>query len=69
MDHPNIAKVFDAGSTEILAAYFVMELVAESRSPSTATRTICPSGNAWNCSSKSARPSSTHTRKGSSIGT
>jgi eukaryotic-like serine/threonine-protein kinase len=27
MDHPNIAKVFDAGSTEIGRPYFVMELV------------------------------------------
>ena len=27
MDHPNIAKVFDAGSTEAGLSYFVMELV------------------------------------------
>src|SRR5436853_3556729 len=27
MDHPNIAKVFDAGATEIGRAYFAMELV------------------------------------------
>ncbi|MCB9854701.1 MAG: serine/threonine protein kinase [Phycisphaerales bacterium] len=27
MDHPNIAKVFDAGSTELGRPYFVMELV------------------------------------------
>jgi len=27
MDHPNIAKVFDAGATEIGRPYFVMELV------------------------------------------
>jgi serine/threonine protein kinase len=27
MDHPNIAKVFDAGSTESGRPYFVMELV------------------------------------------
>ena len=27
MDHPNIAKVFDAGSTEAARPYFVMELV------------------------------------------
>ena len=27
MDHPNIAKVFDAGSTESGQPYFVMELV------------------------------------------
>ena len=27
MDHPNIAKVFDAGTTESGRPYFVMELV------------------------------------------
>src|SRR5678810_473134 len=27
MDHPNIAKVFDAGATEMGRPYFVMELV------------------------------------------
>ena len=27
MDHPNIAKVFDAGATETGRPYFVMELV------------------------------------------
>ena len=27
MDHPNIAKVFDAGATEAGRPYFVMELV------------------------------------------
>ena len=26
MDHPNIAKVFDAGATEFGRRYFVMEL-------------------------------------------
>ena len=37
MDHPNIAKVFDAGATDSGRPYFVMELVKEFRSPSTAT--------------------------------
>ena len=27
MDHPNIAKVFDAGATPFERPYFVMELV------------------------------------------
>ena len=27
MDHPNIAKIFDAGATETGRPYFVMELV------------------------------------------
>ena len=40
MDHPNIAKVLDAGATETGRPYFVMELVRASPSPSTATRTI-----------------------------
>lgn len=31
MDHPNIAKVFDAGATEAGRPYFVMELVAGTR--------------------------------------
>jgi serine/threonine protein kinase len=31
MDHPNIAKVFDAGSTETGRPYFVMELVRGTR--------------------------------------
>ncbi|HEY5913390.1 MAG TPA: serine/threonine-protein kinase [Verrucomicrobiae bacterium] len=31
MDHPNIAKVFDAGSTETGRPYFVMELVSGAR--------------------------------------
>ena len=33
MDHPNIAKVLDAGATESGRPYFVMELVKGSRSP------------------------------------
>ena len=39
MDHPNIARVLDAGATETGRPYFVMELVYGSRSPITATRT------------------------------
>ena len=36
MDHPNIAKVFDAGATATGRPYFVMELVRGIRSRSTA---------------------------------
>ena len=43
MDHPDIAKVFDAGPTRDGRPYFVMELVAACRSPSTATATAWPS--------------------------
>jgi eukaryotic-like serine/threonine-protein kinase len=39
MDHPNIAKVLDAGTTESGRPYFVMELVKGCRSRSTATST------------------------------
>ena len=42
MDHPNIAKVLDAGATDTGRPYFVMELVRGVRSPITATRTSCP---------------------------
>ena len=37
MDHPAIAKVFDAGATAAGQPYFVMEYVAGCRSPTTAT--------------------------------
>ena len=37
MDHPNIAKVLDAGATESGRPYFVMELVGRAASPSSAT--------------------------------
>ena len=38
MNHPNIARVLDGGATEDDLPYFVMELVQDCRSPSTATR-------------------------------
>ncbi len=71
MDHPNIAKVLDAGATETGRPYFVMELVrgikitefCDEKSVPTADRlklfTQVP---------RYARPSSTRTRKASSIG-
>ena len=42
MDHPNIAKVLDAGSTDTGRPYFVMELVKGFPSTPTATRTNSP---------------------------
>ena len=39
MDHPNIAKVLDAGTTATGRPYFVMELVKGVPSPATATST------------------------------
>ena len=69
MDHPNIAKVLDAGTTDVGRPFFVMELVRGSRSPTTATRPTSPPRNGSICSSRSARPSSTRTRRASSIAT
>ena len=69
MDHPHIARVLDAGTTEGGRPFFVMELVKGSRSRSIATPTAstCPRG--WRCSVRSARRSSTRTRRGSSTAT
>jgi eukaryotic-like serine/threonine-protein kinase len=39
MDHPNIAKVLDAGATETGRPYFVMELVKGIPITAIATRT------------------------------
>ena len=44
MDHPNIAKVLDAGATDTGRPYFVMELVRGTGSPITATRTTSRPG-------------------------
>ena len=69
MDHPNIAKVLDAGSTESGRPYFVMELVRgipDHRVLRSAQARRSASGSI--CSSRCARRSSTPTRRGSSIG-
>ena len=70
MDHPNIAKVFDAGTTDTGRPYFVMELVRGMPDH----RVLRPeaahaSASGWSCSSPSARPCSTPTRRGSSTAT
>ena len=70
MDHPNIARVLDAGTTESGRPYFVMELVHGV--PITAVLRRQPAdarASGWNCSSPSARPSSTPTRRASSTAT
>jgi serine/threonine protein kinase len=69
MDHPNIAKVLDAGSTPQGRPYFVMELVRGDPTRTTATATGSRRGTDWPCSYWSARRYSTHTRRGSSTGT
>ena len=70
MDHQNIAKVFDAGTTEAGRPYFVMELVRGMPDHRvSATRSGSPSASGWSCSSRSARRCSTRTRRGSSTAT
>jgi serine/threonine protein kinase len=69
MSHPSIARVFDVGTTERGRPYFVMEYVAgvpvsqycDANHPG--PRSACV------CSSRSARESTTLTRRGSSTGT
>ena len=70
MDHPNIAQVFDAGTTESGRPYFVMELVNgvpdHRLLRSRAAHDPRPAGA---CSSRSARRCSTPTARGSFIAT
>jgi hypothetical protein len=73
MDHPNIAKVLDAGATETGRPYFVMELVrgvpitefCDQNKLSTRQRLEL----FRSCSSRCATPCSTRTRRGSSTAT
>ena len=70
MDHPHIARVFDAGATDTGRPYFVMELVKGV--PITEYCDAVPPdapASGWSCSSRSARRSSTPTRRGSSTAT
>jgi len=69
MNHPNIAKVFDAGATEAGRPYFVMELVRGSRSRNTAIKIYSRRwiGSGFLC--RFVRRFNTHIRGASSIGT
>ena len=70
MDHPNIARVFDAGTTEIrpaLLRHGAGPRRADHRVTATTTSSRPASGSS--CSSRSARRSSTRTRRGSSTAT
>ena len=70
MDHPNIARVFDAGATPEGRPYFVMELVKGV--PITEycdDHRLARAGAARSCSRPSAGRSSTRTRRGSSTAT
>lgn len=69
MDHPNIAKVLDAGATTDGRPYFVMELVKGVPILSSATATHSPRTSGWSCSLTFARPCSTRTKRVSSTAT
>ena len=65
MDHPNIAKVLDAGATEIGPAVLRDGAGARAcRSRSTATASGSRRASGWSCSSRSATPCSTRHTKG-----
>ena len=70
MDHPAIARVFDAGATPQGRPYFVMEYVRGEIDHRVCDppQAAAPS-NASICSCRSARASSTRIRKGSSTET
>ena len=67
MDHPNIARVLDAGATEAGRPFFVMELVRGVKITEYCDQNKLSTEERLGCSCRSARPSSTRTRRGSSI--
>ena len=70
MDHPNIAKIIDAGATETGRPFFVMELVRGVKITDYCDRNNLSIGAAAASFSRwSATPSSTRTRRASSTGT
>ena len=69
MDHPNIARVLDAGATETGRPYFVMELVHGIKITDYCDQNNLDTRSGWICSSRFARRSSMRTRKASSIAT
>ena len=69
MDHPNIAKVLDAGTTATGRPYFVMELVRGVPITEFCDEAAMSTGERSNSSSRSASRSSTRTRRASSTAT
>jgi len=64
MDHPSIAKVFDAGATETGRPYFVMELVRGMKITDFCDEKQLSPRPGSTCSFRSARPFSTAHQKG-----
>jgi len=62
MDHPNIAKVLDAGTTDLGRPFFVMELVRGIRITDYCDQNQLSTQERLDLSSRSARPSSTRIR-------
>jgi serine/threonine protein kinase len=69
MDHPNIAKVFDAGTTDTGRPFFVMELVRGIKITDYCDQNQLSTTEGSTCSSRFARPSSMRIRKASFIAT
>ena len=70
MNHPNIARVFDAGATADGRPYFVMEFVQGVPITTLLRRaSACPRASGSSSSSRSATRSSTRTRRASSTAT
>lgn len=65
MEHQNIARVLDAGTTKTGRPYFVMELVKGVPITEYCDNKSSHHGNGCNCSSRSVWRSSMHIRKGS----
>ena len=63
MDHPAIARVFDAGSTEQGRPYFVMEYVTGVPITDYCDKHKLISGSGWSCSWLCAMASSMRTRR------
>jgi len=64
MDHPNIAKVLDAGATGTGRPYFVMELVRGIKITDYCDQNVFPPKNVSTFSRRSARPCSIAHQKG-----
>jgi serine/threonine protein kinase len=69
MDHPSIARVLDAGTTETGRPYFVMELVKGVPITQYCDEHQLTPASGWSCSCRYATPSSTPTRRGLSTAT